>query len=183
VIVAEDGVVVLREIGPQDGALLRQLASAEEAGPFNTFDEDDEHLALADVGGGRMIVATADGEPVGDVSWFGVPYGPTRRSLAWRIGITVVSAQRGRGYGARAQRLLADHLLATTSSNRVEADVDVGNVAERRALERAGFTAEGVLRGAQHRGGGWHDLVMYARLRGDALPPLSASRTAGPRPR
>lgn len=182
-IVADDGVVVLREIGPEDDALLRQLASAEEAGPFNTFEDDDEQLTLADVGGGRMIVALAGGEPVGDISWFGVPYGPTRRSIAWRIGITVLSAQRGRGYGARAQRLLADHLLATTPSNRVEADVDVANVAERRALERAGFTAEGVLRGAQHRGGVWHDLILYARLRGEASAPVSASRGPGPRRR
>ncbi len=127
-----------------------------------------------------MIVAAADGDAVGDVSWFGVPYGPTRRSIAWRIGITILSSRRGRGYAARAQRLLADHLFATTSSNRMEADVDVGDVAERRALERAGLTAEGILRGAQHRGGRWNDLVMYARLRGDAAASLSEWRA--PRP-
>ena len=47
-------------------------------------------------------------------------------------------------------------------------DADVENVAEQRALERAGFTREGVLRGAQHRRGRWRDLVLYARLRDDA---------------
>ena len=36
-----------------------------------------------------------------------------------------------------------------------------------RALEKAGFTREGVLRGAQFRRGEWHDLVSYARLRND----------------
>ena len=36
-----------------------------------------------------------------------------------------------------------------------------------RALERAGYHREGVLRGAQWRAGAWHDLVLYARLRGD----------------
>ena len=41
------------------------------------------------------------------------------------------------------------------------------NLAEQRALERAGFTREGVLRHAQFRGGGFHDLVIYSRLRGD----------------
>ncbi|MCW2707301.1 MAG: hypothetical protein JWM22_1143, partial [Frankiales bacterium] len=34
-------------------------------------------------------------------------------------------------------------------------------------LERAGFQREGVLRGAQWRQGGWHDLVSFARLRDD----------------
>jgi RimJ/RimL family protein N-acetyltransferase len=69
--------------------------------------------------------------------------------------------------------MLADHLFATTPSNRVEADTDVANVAEQRALERAGFRREGVLLGAQYRRGLWYDLVGYARLRGD--PPATPS--------
>ena len=41
------------------------------------------------------------------------------------------------------------------------------NLAEQRALERAGFTREGVLRQAQFRDGGFRDMVLYSRLRGD----------------
>ena len=41
------------------------------------------------------------------------------------------------------------------------------NLAEQRALERAGFTREGVLRHAQFRDGGFHDMVLYSRLRDD----------------
>ena len=52
--------------------------------------------------------------------------------------------------------------------HRVEASTDVTNLAEQRALEKAGFTREGVLRGAQHRADGvHHDLVGYAILRTD----------------
>jgi RimJ/RimL family protein N-acetyltransferase len=43
----------------------------------------------------------------------------------------------------------------------------VTNAAEQRALERAGFTREGVLRHAQFREGGFHDLVLYSKLRGE----------------
>jgi RimJ/RimL family protein N-acetyltransferase len=50
---------------------------------------------------------------------------------------------------------------------RLEASTDVDNLAEQRALERAGFTREAVLRHAQFRDGGFHDLVLYSRLRGD----------------
>jgi RimJ/RimL family protein N-acetyltransferase len=71
------------------------------------------------------------------------------------------------GHGSAAQRMLAGYLFATTPVNRVEASTDVENIAEQKALERAGFTREGVLRGAQFRDGGWHDLVGYARLRDD----------------
>ncbi len=74
---------------------------------------------------------------------------------------------RGRSYGSEAQRLLADWLFATTSANRVEAATDIDNVAEQRSLEKAGYQREGVLRGAQFRAGGYHDLVFYARLRSD----------------
>jgi RimJ/RimL family protein N-acetyltransferase len=115
-----------------------------------------------------MIIEGEDGTAIGDLGWFGVPYGPNRRSVAWKIGCTIDVPHRGRGHGSRAQRLLAEHLFATTASNRVEADTDVENVAEQRALERAGFTRDGVVRGAQFRAGGWHDLVLYSILRAEA---------------
>jgi RimJ/RimL family protein N-acetyltransferase len=161
-----DGVIVLRPVRPNDRPLLDLLASPEQAGHFNSFPTSDA-LRMPDVGGSKRIITTPDDEPVGDVGWFGVPYGPNHRSVAWRIGITVLVEQRGRGYGSRAQSLLATYLFKTTASNRVEADVDVNNTPERRALLRAGFTEEGVVRGAQHREDAWHDLILYSRLRGD----------------
>ena len=54
-----------------------------------------------------------------------------------------------------------------TPIERVEASTDVENVPEQRALERAGFTREGVLRRAQWRAGDWHDVVLYSKLRGE----------------
>lgn len=119
---------------------------------------------------GRMLVL-ADGEPVGDVSWHPVWYGPTAGSRALNIGIGLVPAARGRGIGTLAQRLLAEHLFASTDVHRVEASTDVANLAEQRCLQKAGFTREGVLRGAQQRADGWHDLVSYAVLRGDLDEP------------
>lgn len=63
---------------------------------------------------------------------------------------------------------LADaDLFETTSLHRVEASTDVDNLAEQRSLEKAGFTREGVNRQAQFRGGTYHDLVLFARLRSD----------------
>jgi RimJ/RimL family protein N-acetyltransferase len=43
----------------------------------------------------------------------------------------------------------------------------VENVAEQRALERAGFTCEGVLRHAQFHVGRWRDTVIYSVLRAE----------------
>ena len=133
------------------------------AGPFNHFDASSgAPLRVALPGAGRVVIELEDGTAIGDLTWFGNPYGPTRPSLAWRIGITILPEHRGKGHGAAAQRMLAERLLATTPSNRVEADTSVGNIAEQRALENAGFVREGVLRGAQMRNGVWGDQILYA---------------------
>lgn len=155
----------LRPARPDDEAFLAHLRRPEVAGEFNDFGEPREPPAATDVG--RMIVVLDDGTPIGSVSWHSAGYGPNRRSRAWNIGITILPEHRGRGHGAAAQRRLAEHLFATTDANRVEATTDVHNTAEQRALERAGFRREGVLRGAQYRVDRWHDLVLFARLRDD----------------
>jgi RimJ/RimL family protein N-acetyltransferase len=101
---------------------------------------------------------------VGDLSAHAVWYGPTPGSRALNIGISLVEEQRGRGIGAIAQRLLAEELHAT-GTVRVEASTDVANVAEQRALAKAGFVHEGTLRLAQARRDGLHDLQVWAHVR------------------
>ena len=112
-----------------------------------------------------MVVRIAGNAAIGTVSWRNVRYGPTPESVAWNIGISLIPEMRGLGFGTLAQRLLADHLFATTSVNRIEAGTDVENLAEQRSLAKAGFIREGVLRGAQYRAGTWHDLVIYSVVR------------------
>jgi len=48
-----------------------------------------------------------------------------------------------------------------------EAGTDIANVAEQKALEKAGFRRDGVMRQAQYRDGTWHDTAMYSRPRSD----------------
>jgi len=158
----------LRPLGPQDRELSAQVGQAEVAGEWDSFDESAEDmLPSARFGGATLVIELADGTAAGVVPYIRVPYGPNERSLAYRIGITVLPAHRRRGVGAAAQRMLADQLFRESRANRVEADTDVGNIPEQRALERAGFTREGVVRGAQWRRGAWHDRILYGRLRSD----------------
>jgi RimJ/RimL family protein N-acetyltransferase len=116
---------------------------------------------------GNLVVELDDGTLAGEVSYFAVHYGPNPGSRAFNVGIFLLPEHRGRGHGAEAQRQLAAYLFAHTLIERLEASTDVENLAEQRALERAGFTREGVLRHAQFRDGGFHDLIVYSRLRGD----------------
>jgi RimJ/RimL family protein N-acetyltransferase len=117
--------------------------------------------------GGRLVVDHG-GERVGVVSWFRQRL---RQSQYWNIGISLLPEARGHGYGAEAQRLLVEYLFRHTTAHRIEAETETGNVAEQRALEKAGFTREGVLRGVGFRGGHYRDMVMYSVLRAEVHIP------------
>jgi RimJ/RimL family protein N-acetyltransferase len=163
----EDVSFLVLQYRPEACAPWNWFGFRSEAEILRRFD-DDGFLGAAQ---GRLIVElVGGGEPVsiGDVSWHAVDYGPPPVSRSWNIGITLVPEWRGHGHGTRAQRLLAEHLFATTVAERVEASTDVENIAERRSLERAGFSFEGVLRRAQFRAGGWHDMALYSLIRGEA---------------
>ena len=167
----------LREVSPADSELL-DAWRVEPAlmGEFNDFGMEPSSLADA-LGEGRRFVEEEmgrlaverleDGAVIGDMSWHPVRYGPNEGSKALNIGISLHPDSRGQGYGVEAQRLLSDLLFDLFDVVRVEASTDVENLPEQRALEKAGFTREGVLRRAQHRADGHHDLVVYSRLRDD----------------
>lgn len=168
----------LREATVDDAPLLARWQEPEYVGEFNRFGmpPPSGRHAIPAAGqtradGGNLIVEVLAGaRPIGTVSWHAVRYGPNPESSAWNIGINLIPEGRGQGFGAEAQRLLAERLFANTRANRVEAMTDVENAAEQRSLEKAGFTREGVLYGAQHRDGGWHDLVVYSLVRQDGAP-------------
>jgi RimJ/RimL family protein N-acetyltransferase len=105
---------------------------------------------------------------VGDIGWFAVHHGPGSIARALNIGVYLFPQHRSKGFGTTAQRLIAEHLFRTTLIERLEASTDVDNLAEQRALTKAGWTREGVLRHAQFRDGAWRDLVIFSRVRGDA---------------
>lgn len=174
---AEGSNVRLRDLTIDDADLLDAWSGCPEVrGEFNQFGLQPspvDRKALAngpfrsERNGELIVERLADGQPIGAVSWHRVCYGPNEGSAAWNIGISLIPTARGRGYGGEAQRLLAEYLFATTGFDRVEASTDIENTAEQRALEKAGFVREGLLRGAQERSGVRHDLVNYARLRTD----------------
>jgi RimJ/RimL family protein N-acetyltransferase len=140
----------------------------ETPSPYEHWPEGAMHMPPLH---GRLLVVVTDGTGesgvAGSVSWHAESYGPTEGSFAWNIGIGLAESCRGHGVGTVAQRLLGEWLLATTPLVRIEASTDVSNVAEQKALERGGYVREGVLRQAQARADGQHDLFSYSLLRSD----------------
>lgn len=141
---------------------LRERADTDTC-PDDSSEWDDWGVGNRVPGEHHRAVVLLDNVIIGTMSWHAVFYGPTMGSRAWSMGIALAPAWRGKGWGSVAQRLLAEYLLS--SAARVEACTDIANVAEQRSLEKAGFVREGVLRQAQSRVDGQHDLAMYARVR------------------
>ncbi|MFC1436191.1 GNAT family N-acetyltransferase [Streptacidiphilus sp. N1-3] len=165
----------LRPVTRDDLAVLATLNNTgpEMASTFGWFGWTDpvgltrrwEGNGLLTPDSGHLVVA--EGEAMlGLVSWHRSPQGPLNHS--WNIGVGILPEARGRGVGTAAQRMLVRYLFAHTQVNRIDANTDVTNVAEQRALEKAGFTREGVLRGAQFRNGKYHDMVLFSILRHEA---------------
>jgi RimJ/RimL family protein N-acetyltransferase len=111
------------------------------------------------------LVVTVDGKPVGTVSWIWRQWGPNAASRCLVVGAALFAGERGRGVGSAALEQLVDLAFRHTAVNRIEAHTDVLNVPAQRTLEGAGFEREGVVRGAQWRGGTYHDGILYSLLR------------------
>ncbi len=168
--------VRLHDVTLADADLLDKWNRELEPGTFNDFGPRqpiprESLLAgapLRDERNGTLLIERlSDDLPIGTIGWRRVAYGPSPWSDAWQIGIELIPEGRGQGNGTEAQRLVADWLFATSTVNRVEAATDIENVPEQRSLEKAGYHRDGVMRGAQLRGGTWHDLAYYSRIRSD----------------
>jgi RimJ/RimL family protein N-acetyltransferase len=171
-------VTKLRPVTAADVQFLdRQHEDPEAAGEFNWYgyrEPSNGSLAervAADLtireDGGIFAVTDDDDQILGDVSWRTASNGPPPYGDCWQIGIWLAPEARGQGHGAAAQRLLADQLFANSTRERVEAGTEAGNLGEQKALEKAGFTREGVLRRACLRAGEYRDMVVYSKLRGE----------------
>ena len=168
-----DDEVTLRPLDEADLVILDRLTQDPAAvGEFAWFGWHKlgqyrrswaDNRLISDDDGILMVVRGED--RLGIVSWRKVPSTPA--CYYWSIGIALLPEARGKGFGTQAQRLLARYLFAHTTVQRIEAATEVGNVAEQRALEKAGFTREGVHRSTSWRDGAYRDGVWYSMLRSD----------------
>jgi RimJ/RimL family protein N-acetyltransferase len=161
-------------VRPVEGAdlpqLLRMRWDAEATGEFQWFGYriDDarrverrwheDGLIVSDAQ--SFLTVASDDDCAGWVGWRPTTFGN------FEIGAALFPPFSGRGIGTEAQRLLVDYLF-TTTAHRLQAGTEVDNMAEQRALERLGFTREGIQRGAGFRAGAWRDGVTYSILRNE----------------
>ncbi len=155
------GVVRIREVA-------EKVDIPDTGSPWDEWGEYAPEAKSLELRRWVIEVESESGEVVlvGDMSSHPVWYGPSPGSRCLNIGIAISAAHRGRGIGSVAQRLLAESLHAE-GVHRIEASTDVENIGEQRALAKAGFMLEGVIRGAQMRADGRHDIQGWSHLPGD----------------
>jgi len=158
--------VQLRPQRPDDLALLLGSSSPYDFGPSPLRTEPGPcDLDAA----GALTVLDDAGAVAGEASWrWGERrWGPTAASSCPVVHLWLRPDARGGDVGGAALEALVELLLTHTAAHRVEACADVEDVGALQDLEAAGFTREGVVRGARWRRGAHRDLVLCAVLRTD----------------
>ena len=168
--------ITLRPVREEDLDTVRRLATDpqfvgnnwngfRDAGALTRRHAQDGFLARDN---GFLMIDT--GETAGIVTYREGQYGSAGPYV--EIGIVLAPEFRGRGIGWRAQAMLTDYLFQHRPVQRIQAGTQPENIAEQRALAKAGFQLEGVLRACEFRAGQWHDGLLYSRLRTDPAPAL-----------
>jgi len=81
------------------------------------------------------------------------------------IGYWMHKSMRGKGIGTSAAKMITEHGFDTLGFRRIEAAVDLDNLASQKLLTSAGFQREGVLQQRVTRANGDQiDMVMFAAL-------------------
>ncbi|MGN7187526.1 GNAT family N-acetyltransferase [Microbacterium enclense] len=126
---------------------------------------------------GGMFAIWHEGRPVVRIERFASRWGRAATSSCWTITVGTNRPHRGNGIGSQAKALIVRYLFSHTRAKRVQAYIDVENVAERRALIKAGFDQEEFLRRAQREEQGGHQRHLAALERErDALRYLQQHR-------
>jgi RimJ/RimL family protein N-acetyltransferase len=163
--------VVLRAFRPSElDALVDQFrsddgAAAGIAGPSRA------KLRRRIAGSGRWdrgwinFGIEAGGRLIGDIQARGYPREAMPPGVI-DIGLTLfASADRGKGYGTTALKLLTRWLLGPGGVSRVQGSTAVTNKAMQRSFEKAGYKREGVLRSFMPGPRGRVDYLLYAKTK------------------
>lgn len=119
----------------------------------------------AGTGAPFVIADAADDRPLGLLN---LQFGEDEEVAG--VAVSVFPQARGRGVAAKALRLGATWGLRQLGLHRVFAEAAADNRASIRAIEKAGFQREGILRAHCKTQGRRHDCVMFSLLLRDIDP-------------
>lgn len=109
------------------------------------------------------ICLKGGGPPIGKCMLFAIDKASRRAEIGFGIG----RSHWGKGYIAEAGHALIAHGFERLGLRRIEAEIDPDNGASAQALERLGFTREGLLRQRWEIDGVVSDSALYGLLASD----------------
>ena len=119
----------------------------------------------------KFIIQKKDGTRIGEIHHFlDMPH------QLMELACWLVPSERKKGYATETTQLMVDYLFLSKDIARIQAIVQVRNVASQRGLEKAGFQREGTMRDESFDRGEWRDYYLYSILRRDWKEPKILTR-------
>lgn len=134
--------------------------------PFAISEQEAWYAGYVKDATQRMwIVETVQSQAIGTLALVDIDH----RNQSAELGRVLIGDQNhlGAECAAEAVRLLVGFAFTEANLHRVEVRLLLGNVAARGLYQGAGFREEGRLREAVWKGGGFQDIVIMSRLRGE----------------
>lgn len=118
-----------------------------------------------------FIIEKKDGVKIGHInSWM--------RGRMMEIGFALVPGERGKDYGTEAIQLMVNYLFLSRDIVRIQAPTETKNIASQKALEKAGFSKEGIMRKSWYIRGSYRDMYLYSILREDWKEPKILTKSS-----
>jgi RimJ/RimL family protein N-acetyltransferase len=135
------------------------------------FDNPSNWFILLEVK--RFMIQMKDGTKIGEIHHFlDLPH------HLMEIACWLVPSERKKGCATEATQLMVDYLFLLKGIARIQAIVDVRNIASQRALEKAGFQREGTMRDESFDRGELRDYYLYSIIRREWKEPKILTKTA-----
>jgi RimJ/RimL family protein N-acetyltransferase len=120
----------------------------------------------------KFIIQKKDGTRIGEIRHF-----LDKPHHLMELACWLVPSERKKGYATEATQLMVDYLFLSKEIARVQAIVDVRNIASQRVLEKAGFQREGTVRDGYFNRGEWRSEYLYGILRREWKEPKILTKT------
>jgi RimJ/RimL family protein N-acetyltransferase len=158
----EGKIVNLRVVEKEDLPLLHEWDDNPARGEFEQLTEqtkaDLERLYDTLKDSQWFFIEKKDGTKIGNIAHL-LSAGEVE------VGYFVVLDERKKGYATEAIMIMVDYLFLSKDIERIQAKADPENIASCKALEKAGFKREGILRKTFFSRGKWKDDCMFSILR------------------
>jgi RimJ/RimL family protein N-acetyltransferase len=157
------GRLLLRPLAEGDARELRRIHLTAEVSRW--WDRPADDFPWDEPESTRLTIEL-DGAVVGMIQ-FSEEAEPKYRHAS--VDMFLDPALHGRGFGARALRMLVHELIAERGHHRITVDPAAANSAAIRAYEAVGFRRVGVMRCYERDGDGigWHDGLLMELLAGE----------------